>query len=295
MGLRVRAKACWLGALLAAVTAQAAATVYKKLGDEVVLTPDSVSDVIESIQWKEGSDIAMAWDLGDPNISSYRQFRARGSLNTATGQMTITGLTLDDSNKYTPEINSKTLASIDLRVISAVAVPSVTFSCNDGKTSCLLTCDGSSAEAEPVTYTWWTDSGIMNSTTRQLQITKDNSSLKEFSCELQNPVSLERSAAIHSPLPNAAPPEEGSQMKVIKGVIVFLCLLVPLLLLITIHRFKTGVCFYEKESLPWSQDFWTKENTSEDRADRSRCEMEEQRLTKNGGSGSVEAAGGSEP
>lgn len=47
----------------------------------------------------------------------YVFFKERGSLNIANGEMTITGLTRDDSGLYTPEINLIPLGPIRLIVI----------------------------------------------------------------------------------------------------------------------------------------------------------------------------------
>lgn len=55
----------------------AGTTVYKELGDKVVLTPDSVPDVIQVITWREGSDLAMEWERSDPEPVAYRQFKGR--------------------------------------------------------------------------------------------------------------------------------------------------------------------------------------------------------------------------
>ncbi|XP_067438712.1 lymphocyte function-associated antigen 3-like [Thunnus thynnus] len=88
---------------------------YGRIGDKAVLTPDSVVNLITSIEWKHGPDLAMEWYGGE--TFSYRHFKDRGRLNTLTGALTITGLTPDDSGSYTVEINNKVTSKTELLVI----------------------------------------------------------------------------------------------------------------------------------------------------------------------------------
>lgn len=46
---------------------------YKKLGDEAVLSPGSMSNLITSITWKHGPDIAVEW-YGQETVA-YREFK----------------------------------------------------------------------------------------------------------------------------------------------------------------------------------------------------------------------------
>lgn len=54
--------------------------VYKKVGDGVVLKPDSVPDPITSITWGDGSNLAIVWEKSDTDITYYRHFKGMLSL-----------------------------------------------------------------------------------------------------------------------------------------------------------------------------------------------------------------------
>ncbi|KAK9523933.1 hypothetical protein VZT92_017814 [Zoarces viviparus] len=242
--------------LLAVSSADSEIESYRKVGDEAVLRPDIsfVTSTITSINWKQDGNIAADWEGLETDY--YRQFVERGSLNTTNGVLTITGLTPMDSGLYTSEINSeKKTPGLRLIVISPVPQPAVSKSCDAESTSCTLTCDGDTTGAGPVTYRWtpgddvWTES-------RELRIAKNGSSgVKEFSCELRNPVSEESSLPIPNPLSTAP----GRQLNIYTGVTMFTALLVALLLLATVHRCKAGMWFFQKTSMPWDSDFWRKD------------------------------------
>ncbi|XP_076579154.1 uncharacterized protein LOC143315704 isoform X1 [Chaetodon auriga] len=248
----------WVCVLLAAVSADSEVTLYKKVGDEVVLQPGAASVAGATITWKDGANIAIEWD--GTEIDRYRQFRERGSLNTASGEMTITGLTRGDSGLYTPEINNIAATPTRLIVISPVPTPTVIKSCDDEKNSCNLTCEGNTADAEPVSYKWRTDDKVLTGSSKEQHITKEDSSgVSEFSCELENPVSRESSAPLHNPFITAPEsPEPAGGLKISAGLTVFISLLAAVLLLVFIHRWKAGAWFFQKESMPWEAGFWSK-------------------------------------
>ncbi|XP_008302703.1 uncharacterized protein LOC103374397 [Stegastes partitus] len=252
----------WPGCLClfaAALAAASETTVYGKLGGEVELRPNAGSGTIKSVLWKSGSDMAIEWYGAE--VDSYRQFKERGHLNTSTGVMTITGLLLNDSGVYTPEINNVEGSTVRLVVMSAVPVPTVSLSCEEGKIRCTLSCDGHGTE--PVTYAWTADDTVVtNSVTKEFIIDKEiSANIKEFSCVLSNAVSHETSQPISNPFDTDAPTEEG-QLKISAGVTVFICLLVAVLLLGVVHRLKAGMWFFEKASMPWEADFWRKQERS---------------------------------
>ncbi|XP_044201066.1 titin-like isoform X2 [Thunnus albacares] len=168
---------------------------YRKIGDEAVLTPDSVVNPIKSIVWIHGSSIAMEWN-GDETFS-YRQFKDRGSLNTLTGALTITGLTPDDSGSYTVDINDKVTSKTQLLVISPVSKPTISICYEPEMTYCVLTCNGDTTGAEPVTY-WWTSGDKTWSSTKEHKITMEDDELW-FSCMLKNPVSFISSEIVFNP------------------------------------------------------------------------------------------------
>ncbi|XP_041822255.1 T-cell surface antigen CD2-like [Chelmon rostratus] len=250
----------WVCVLLPAVSAVSEITLYRKVGDEVVLQPGTapVTGAITSIMWKDGPNIATEWDGMDLDL--YRQFKERGSLNIANGEMTITGLTRDDSGLYTPEINLIPLGPIRLIVISPVSAPTVIQSCDDEKTSCILTCDGNTTDAEPVTYKWKADDKVLTDSSKEHHIIKENSSsVNEFSCELENPVSRESSQPLHNPfITTTDSTEPAGHLKISAGLTVFISLLAAVLLLVFIHRWKAGAWFFQKESMPWEAGFWSK-------------------------------------
>ncbi|XP_029306484.1 uncharacterized protein LOC115020622 [Cottoperca gobio] len=241
--------------LPAGVSADSGITLYKKVGDAVVLKPGtaSVTGPIINILWKDGGNIAMEWEGAE--IDSKRHFKERGHLNTSTGAMTITGLTPEDSGLYTPEINNEIRSPTILKVIFPVPKPTVVESCNDEKTSCTLTCGGDTMDPELVTRRWKLGDKVTFSS-KELHITKDVSlNISEFSCELENPVSQESSQPLPNPFNTRAVPV-GKTMNISTGVTVFLCLLVAVVLLVSLHRCKTGMWFFQKTAMPWEADFW---------------------------------------
>ncbi|XP_040888303.1 carcinoembryonic antigen-related cell adhesion molecule 1-like [Toxotes jaculatrix] len=246
----------WLCVFGAFVSAQSENIVYKKEGDEVVLKPGSISVPvpITSIIWRDGPNIASQWDNSDSEITNYRHFKGRVSLNISSGEMTIKGLTRSDTELYTPEINSLKAAPTRLIIISPVPVPTVTKACDDANTSCTLTCEGNTTAVELVTYIWKSDDKELTASSKEHHVTKeDSSSIKEFSCELKNPVSLESSKPIPNPF-ITTPPEGG--LKINAGLTVFICLLTVVVVVALIHRWKAGMWFFQKDSMPWEADFW---------------------------------------
>lgn len=246
----------WVCVFPAAVSAD---PVYKKVGDEIVLQPGSDYVSGTSIIWKHGSNIAMEWDGDTPD--GYRQFKVRGSLNISTGEMTIRGLTPGDGGLYTSEINGNPSSKIRVSVIPPVPTPTVLKTCDAETTSCTLTCDGNTTGAEPVTYKWKLDDKTSTKSSKEHIITKESSSnINEFSCELENPVSQESSQPISNPFTTSTPddPEPGN-LKISTGLTVFISLLTVVLFTVLIHRWKAGMWFYQKESMPWEADFWRKQ------------------------------------
>lgn len=279
----------WLCVLVAVVSTVSGSILYKKVDDDVVLKPDagSVIDSTTSIMWKHGSDIAIEWDGND--IDSYRHFQTRTKLNISSGEMTITGLTLKDNGVYTLEINGRTYSPITLKVISAVSTPTVSEACDEEKTSCTLTCDGNITGAEPVTYNWKLDNTPSVSSKTHTVSKENHSSIIEFSCELENPVSKASSQPIPNPFVIVSGPDktEGGGLKINTGLTVFICLLTVVVLLVLTHRWKAGMWFFQKASMPWEADFWRKDrqpraaaesNGTPARQDKAKAEDEETRM-----------------
>ncbi|TKS66544.1 CD48 antigen BCM1 surface antigen BLAST-1 HM48-1 MRC OX-45 surface antigen SLAM family member 2 [Collichthys lucidus] len=261
----VLAVAGWVCVLLAAA-ADSEVILNGKVGDKVVLQPNTPKTVtIKSIVWKHDNNLAMQFD--GQSIDGYRQFELRGSLNSSSGEMTITGLTRDDSGSYTGEINDVTGTPIRLNVYPPVPKPSISRTCDEEGSSCVLTCDGDTMDAEPVTYEWRSGDRVLTDNTKEKKITKENSSgMDEFSCELVNPVSRESSPVITNPL-TKAPPDTStpSNLKISTGLTVFISMLSAVVLLVLVHRWKAGSWFFQQESMPWEADFWSNKRPSETR------------------------------
>uniref|UniRef100_UPI0037E9C340 lymphocyte function-associated antigen 3 n=1 Tax=Semicossyphus pulcher TaxID=241346 RepID=UPI0037E9C340 len=249
----------WVCLFLAAASADSGVQLYKTVGDDVVLKPGAASQPITNILWKQGANIAAQWDALGAEIDLFRQFKERGSLNTSSGEMTIIGLSGDDAGTYTAEINDMVAGSTHLIIISPVPKPSIIKACDNEGVRCVLSCEGDITSAGPVTYKWKSGGTEKEKTIRK----EDTLNLTEFSCELQNPVSQESSQPISNPF-NTAPetPEGAGNVNISVGVTVFICLLMAVLLLVVGHRVKAGMWFFQKASMPWEADFWTKQERS---------------------------------
>ncbi|XP_077430014.1 uncharacterized protein LOC144056807 [Vanacampus margaritifer] len=230
-------------------------TFYRKVGDEVILRPDAGPNTgpLTSILWKHGDDIAIQWDAD--GVEAYRQFQHRAKLDNVSGELTITGLTKGDSGAYTPEINFVSSTPTHLAVILSVPEPTVLISCDAERTTCTLTCSSNTTGAEPVTYTWMLGPSVENISSMERVIQKDTSSADEFKCELENPVSKKSSLSTRNPFLTSG---EGG-LKVNTGLTLLICLLTALVVLVLIHKCRTGVWFFQKGSMPWDADFWKKQ------------------------------------
>ncbi|XP_068612684.1 carcinoembryonic antigen-related cell adhesion molecule 2-like [Brachionichthys hirsutus] len=234
-------------------------TVYRKLGDDVTLEPPSpVPGGIRSILWKHGPDLAVQWDKGLPDVDRYRQFKERGSLDTSAGTLTVTGLTLEDRGLYVPAINGLEDNPIHLVIISPVSAPTLSKSCDGETTGCVLTCDGATEDAGPITYRWRFGGKVLPLSAKRENISREEySSVGKFSCELENPVSREGSQLIPNPfiLGGQSAPSGGVNVSV--GLTLLLCLLGAVLLGAVSHRWKTGMWFFQKDAMPWEAGFWS--------------------------------------
>ncbi|XP_047432881.1 uncharacterized protein LOC125001017 [Mugil cephalus] len=191
-------KTCYLLLLLGLVIPCGAfSDIYQKVGNKVVLSPGPVTDDISNIVWKHGPNIAMMWS-GD-KITSYQELKDRCTLNLTTGELTISNLTLKDSGNYTAEINNKILGTTEIMVILPVPKPTISISCNDEKTHCVLTCEGNTTGVEQVSYYWTLDDMASWSLSKEINITKEE--MERFiSCTLENPVSYKYSDRVNNPI-----------------------------------------------------------------------------------------------
>lgn len=254
----------WVCVFLAAVSAHSGEVLYKKVGDDVVLKPFPTSEPITGILWKRDGNLAAHWNVPDTEVDVYGLFKVRCSVNISSGELTITELMKDDSGSYEVEINNKEAGSTNLIVLFPVPKPSVMKGCETGGAGCALLCSGNTTGAEPVNYKW-----NFGATERETSVSReDSSSFKDFSCEMQNPVSQESSDPVFNPLfeePTSV--ETSGNVNISTGVTVFVCLLSAVLLTVFIHRWKAGMWFFQKASMPWEADFWRKDTTPRDAAE----------------------------
>ncbi|XP_045061771.1 uncharacterized protein LOC123481510 [Coregonus clupeaformis] len=173
------------------------ADLYHKVGGELVLKPDksTVLGPITSILWKHGKNKVTEWD-NHFGLDIYVPFKERTTLDLATGELRISGLTKTDSGVFSVEFNSKLLdKTYKLSVIKAVPKPTITSSCNPDKTSCILSCEGDTTDAEPITYSWKVGEGEWEVLDKQLNISKSDTSKPnngyKYICKLNNSVSGE--------------------------------------------------------------------------------------------------------
>lgn len=235
---------------------------YRKVGAEAVLSPGGAS-VKKSIIWRDNSNIAAEWDGTEVDIQ--RHFKGRTSLNFSSGEMTITGLTLEDSALYTPEIDDTMRTPTRLVVMFPVPTPTVLISCDEEMTSCVLTCDGNTTGADKVSYTW----SINENLSKEQRISKEESvNISQISCGLKNMVSEEHSPPILNPFTadRFIPPPDN--LKISAGLTVFISLLAAVLLLVLLHRWKAGRWFFEEDHLPWQPGFW-KRNVGEEQPEQN--------------------------
>uniref|UniRef100_A0A8C7FK83 Carcinoembryonic antigen-related cell adhesion molecule 1-like n=1 Tax=Oncorhynchus kisutch TaxID=8019 RepID=A0A8C7FK83_ONCKI len=175
---------------------------YHEVGGELVLTPDksTVPDSITSIIWKHGKNKVAEWDQAFGGLDIYGAFKERTTLDNTTGELRISGLKKTDSGVYSVEFNSKLLKTYTLSVLKAVPKPTITSSCNPDKTSCTLTCEGDTTDAEPVTYSWKVGASAWEVLDKQIDVNKSDTGKStnsyKYICKMKNPVSEEVSDPI---------------------------------------------------------------------------------------------------
>uniref|UniRef100_A0A4W5PX59 Ig-like domain-containing protein n=1 Tax=Hucho hucho TaxID=62062 RepID=A0A4W5PX59_9TELE len=152
---------------------------YRKVGEDIVLTPDksTVTDPITGILWKHGKNKVAEWD-NHFGLDIYAAFINRTTLDQATGD-----------GVYSVEFNGKPLKTFTLSVIKVVPKPAITSSCNPDKTSCTLTCEGNTTDAEPVTYRWKLGEGAWEVSGQQKIVSRNDNTNISYTCQLKNPVS----------------------------------------------------------------------------------------------------------
>ncbi|XP_071015846.1 SLAM family member 7-like isoform X2 [Oncorhynchus clarkii lewisi] len=196
---------------------------YHEVGGKLVLTPDksSVTDPITSILWKHGKNKVAEWDKDFGGLDIYADFKERTTLDNTTGELKISGLMKTDSGVYSVEFNSKLLdKTYKLSVIKAVPKPKITSSCNANQTSCTLTCEGDTTDAEPVTYRWKVAEGAWEVGVKQFNVFKSDTGQSnngyKYICKLNNTVS----GKVSEPVGEVFGPEPSNTSTIVVGVVI---------------------------------------------------------------------------
>uniref|UniRef100_A0AAV2LAE1 Ig-like domain-containing protein n=1 Tax=Knipowitschia caucasica TaxID=637954 RepID=A0AAV2LAE1_KNICA len=228
-----------------------------KTGDAVVLKPPGPPTFpITMILWKHNKNLAVEWEEASSDIDKYEPFKDNTSLNISTGELTLT-VSDQFAGEYAVEINSFLLpGSITLTILPRVPKPHISVSCNEEKTKCTLICEGDVTAMTPEpAYKWKFNNEEQEHPLKSLDITPDNTA-PEFICELENPVSQESSEPFANPFTSPSP--VGGGPKIMNALLVALCLLAVVIIAVVVHRFKSGMWFFQKDSMPWEADFWQK-------------------------------------
>ncbi|XP_048833796.1 uncharacterized protein LOC125709420 isoform X34 [Brienomyrus brachyistius] len=161
--------------------------VFGRVGGEVTLIP-KVEKLITSITWKNGLNKAAEWDRNS-NTDYYTRCKSAGPrcrLNTATGELTIMQLTLNEELDLSPEINGIAAQSFfSVIVLEPVSKPSVRKTCDNNQ--CTLVCEG-----ENTTYTkysWKENNKMVADDNTTLHVQKSDKLDKIYTCVISNPVS----------------------------------------------------------------------------------------------------------
>ncbi|XP_045061541.1 uncharacterized protein LOC121558595 isoform X2 [Coregonus clupeaformis] len=211
---------------------------YHKVGGEVLLKPDksTVPGPMPNILWKNGENKVAEWDK-DFGLDIYDVFKERTTLDLTTGELKIIGLTKTDSGVYSVEFNGKLLDNTyKLSVIKAVPKPTITSSCNSNKTSCTLTCEGDTTDAEPVTYSWKVGEGAWEISVKQMNVFKSDTGNSnngyKYICKLNNAVSGE--GEVSEPVGEVfvSEPSEVGVGAVVAGVVVVILVLVAVVIIV---------------------------------------------------------------
>lgn len=173
------------------------------VGGSIKLSLDPpATQQITRIVWKHGANLLAEWTDGE--FSFYDRFEGRTVLNKTTASLEITKAESADSGRFEVEVNNKVQdVTYDVKVIQKVSKPEVwvkPVNCGPTSKTCTLVCEGGTAEAQPITYSWKFDNQMWQQGDRELVVTNDTASLKIVSCLMVNQVSREVSVPIKNPL-----------------------------------------------------------------------------------------------
>ncbi|XP_048833793.1 uncharacterized protein LOC125709420 isoform X31 [Brienomyrus brachyistius] len=160
---------------------------FGRVGGEVTLIP-KLEKLITSITWKNGLNKAAEWDRNS-NTDYYTICKSAGPrcrLNTATGELTIMQLTLNEKLDLSPEINGIAAQSFfSVIVLEPVSKPSVRQTCENNQ--CTLVCEGESTTYTK--YSWKENNETTADDTITLPVQKSDKLDKIYTCVISNPVS----------------------------------------------------------------------------------------------------------
>lgn len=248
-----------LGALLLLLVANVSFTQaqtvekYIRVGDTLQLSPQPVSGEIYSVVWKYGKNLLAEWVKGQIELTYYSKFKGRTSLNTSTGVLQTSNMTVEDNGPYSVEINNQVQSQVhQIMVIEDVPQPEVELkplSCSSASEECKVECVGDVSKAGPVEYFWKKDEGEWEkSKENTMKIKKDEETkrVETFSCRIKNQFSEKDSKALDNPFwekPIEGTPSLKTWAVVLIVVIVILFLVVVVLsvLYCTLESFKNKV------------------------------------------------------
>lgn len=228
----------WL--LLAALNVAPAEEVKKYFGqgDGLELRPGYASP-IKNILWKHNTNLVVEW-AEDIELTYFGSFKDRAELDKVTGKLVLKNMKKEDEGSYTLEINDRVQdQTYSVKMIDKVPMPHVDIkplACDIHSDSCDASCvaEKPTEGAEPITYSWKEDEGEWKRASKVLVITKvETKHVKEFSCQMENPISVAHSGPKKNPL------HEPRSVLVIVIVVVVLLVLVLIAVGVGIWCWKT--------------------------------------------------------
>ncbi|XP_041645958.1 SLAM family member 5-like [Cheilinus undulatus] len=186
-------------------------TVYFKEGGDLTLEP-RFPDRIVNILWKLKGDLVAEWIEKIVPLEYYGRFKGRTDLDIKTGKLVMRDLTKEDEGLFTLELNSKVQPQRYIsKAIKEVLKPQIWMqpvACSPDKHSqCALSCEGDTADAGPVTFSWMEGDKQSQNKENIIQITKaDSADVETYTCQMKNPVSKKESDAHKNPFFTGPPP-----------------------------------------------------------------------------------------
>ncbi|XP_075935104.1 T-lymphocyte surface antigen Ly-9-like [Anarhichas minor] len=164
-------------------------------------------DPIKHILWKFGGDLLAEWNKDDAQLEFYRSFKGRTTLDTTNGRLVVNRMSKNDTGVYSVEINGKVTensVSYTAKWIITKHVPEpvvvIRTACTASSEECIVSCDGDTTEAEPVTYSWKMGDKDWELLGKSIEITViKNAHDKFITCRMTNSFSEKVSETIINP------------------------------------------------------------------------------------------------